>query len=133
MRSILLVAGALACAVVVSGCAGNESYPNLPKPPAFVTLTVFVGEDEIAVSPNPLGAGPTRFIITNQTGTKQNVLVSAEQSEREVTVGQGQTANFRMTIQPGELSISADNTAAQEATMVVGPERESAQDDLNQP
>jgi hypothetical protein len=125
--------GALLVAVAISGCAGNESYPNQPKPPAVLTVSIFIGEDRIALSPNPFGAGPARFIITNQTGTNQKVLLSTEQFDRETTVGIGQTANFKQTVEPGELSISADNTAADSLTIDVGPERESAQHDLNQP
>lgn len=132
-RAILLGIGALAAALVVSGCAGNESYPNYPKPPATLTVSVFIGEDDIAISPNPFDAGPTRFIITNQTGTKQNVLISTDEFDRETAVGKGQTANFKQTVEPGELTISADNTAADSATIEVGPKRESAQQDLNQP
>lgn len=123
----------LLVATLASGCAGNESYPNNPKPPATLTVSVFIGEDDIAVSPEPFGAGPTRFIITNQTGTKQKVLLSTDQFDRETLVGNGQTANFKQTVQPGILSISADNTAADAKQIKVGPERESAQQDLNQP
>ncbi len=125
--------GALLAAAMLSGCAGNESYPNIPKPPPTLTISVYIGEDDIALSPNPFGAGPARFIITNQTGTKQNVLISTEQFDRETAVGKGQTANFKQTVEPGELTISADNTAADSVTLEVGPTRKSAQDDLNQP
>jgi hypothetical protein len=128
---LLLVA--LLCALAISGCAGNESYPNHPKPPANLTVSVFVGEDHIALSPNPFGAGPTRFVITNQTGVLQKVLFSNEQIDREVPVGSGQTFNFKQTIEPGELEISTSNSAADSVTTTVGPKRISAQQDLNQP
>lgn len=133
IRAFLVGLCAVAAALIVSGCVGNESYPNKPKPPAPLTISVYVGEDDIAISPNPFGAGPARFIITNQTGTNQNVLISTDQFDRETKVGSGQTTNFKQTVQPGELSISADNTAADSVTIDVGPERPSAQQDLNQP
>jgi hypothetical protein len=129
----LCALGALLVVIGAVGCAGNESYPNHPKPPAILTVSIFVGEDTIALSPNPFGAGPTRFIVTNQTGTKQKVLISTDQFDREELVGVGQTVNFKQTVEPGELSVSADNTAADSLTIDVGPTRESAQHDLNQP
>lgn len=130
------IAGAivvLAAVLAVSGCAGNESYPNDPKPPATLSISVIVAEDAIALSPNPFGGGPTRFVITNQTGVTQNVLFSSDQFDREVAVGSGQTFNFKQTVQPGELSISADKAAADAVIVDVGPMRPSAQQDLNQP
>ena len=130
------IAGAivvLAAVLAVSGCASNESYPNNPKPPATLSASVIIGEDSIGLSPNPFGAGPTRFVITNQTGVLQKVLLSSEQFDREVAVGVGQTANFKQTVSEGELSISADKSAADALIVDVGPERKTAQQDLNQP
>lgn len=133
LRAILCTIGVLLVAALASGCAGNESYPNNPKPPATLTVSVFVGEDAIAVSPKPFGAGPIRFIVTNQTGVLQKVLFSTDQFDREVPVGSGQTANFKQTVEPGDLSISTSDSAADAETITVGPKRESAQQDLNQP
>jgi hypothetical protein len=120
-------------ALLLSGCLGNESYKNDPKPPATLTVSVFVGEDNIALSPNPFGAGPARFIVTNQTGVKQNVLFSNEQIDREVAVGSGQTVNFKQTVEEGDLSISTSNSAADSLIVPVGAERESAQQNLDKP
>lgn len=133
IRSVAGAIVVLAVVVVVSGCAGNESYPNNPKPPANLSVSLIVGEDAIALSPNPFGAGPTRFVITNQTGVTQKVLFSNEQIDREVIVGSGQTFNFKQTLEPGELSISTDKSAADAEIVDVGPQRKSAQQDLNQP
>lgn len=120
-------------ALVVSGCGEVESYPNDPKPPATLTVSVLIGEDDIAVSPKPFGAGPTRFIVTNQTGTSQNVTFASDRIERKVPVGKGQTANFKLTTEPGFFTIYADNTAADAVEFEVGEERPSAQQDLGQP
>jgi hypothetical protein len=129
---VLLLIAAIALLAGLSGC-GTESYANNPKAPAVRTVAVFVGEDEIAMSPNPFDAGPTRFVVTNQTGTRQNVTFSSDRIERKVPVGSGQTENFKMTTEPGYFSIDADNTAANSLEIRVGPTRPSAQQDLNQP
>lgn len=125
--------GLLCALVVLSGCATNKSYPNNPKPPATKTISVIVGESEIAASPNPFGAGPTRFVITNQTGAKQIVSINTDRFERKVPVDVDQTANFKVDTEPGFLSIDGSNTAANALEINVGPKRPSAQQDLNQP
>ena len=124
---------AIAAIFVLSACASNESYQNNPKAPAVLTVSVIVGEDEIAASPNPFGAGPTRFVITNQTGTKQVVTLSTDRLDRKVLVDASQTTNFKQTLQPGFLSIDAGNTAADTLEINVGDTRPSAQQDLDQP
>lgn len=130
---LLAVVVAAAISVVLSGCASSESYNNDPKPPATRTVTVIVGEDEISASPNPWGGGPTRFIITNQTGVRQIVTLSSDRVEREVPVDAKQSANFKMTTEPGFFTIDASNTAANTLEVEVGPKRPTAQQDLNQP
>lgn len=124
---------ATAVSVVLSGCATSESYNNDPKPPATRTVSVIVGEDAIAASPNPWGGGPTRFIVTNQTGVRQIVTFSSDRVEREVPVDAKQTANFKMTTEPGFFTIDASSTAANTLEVEVGPKRPTAQQDLNQP
>lgn len=123
----------LAAVIVLAGCGGNETYPNYPKPPAVLTISTFVGEEEITASPNPFGAGPARFIITNQTGTPQIVTLSTERFDRKVRIGSRQTVNFKQTVEPGDLTIDTSNSAASPLVIEVGPKRPSAQQDLNQP
>lgn len=132
-NKLAAVVMAATVSVVLSACATSESYNNDPKPPAVRTVSVIVGENEIAASPNPWGGGPTRFIVTNQTGVRQIVTFSSDRVEREVPVDVDQTANFKMTTEPGFFTIDASNTAANTLEVEVGPKRPSAQQDLNQP
>lgn len=119
--------------LLLAGCVGNESYPNNPRPPAVLTVSVFLGEDQIAISPKPFGAGPARFIIANHTGADQTVLLSNDQFDREVSVADGQTVNVKQTVQPGPLSLSTSDSAADSVVIDVTAKRPSAQHDLNQP
>jgi hypothetical protein len=127
------VAMAIAAIFVLSACASNASYQNNPKPPATLTVSVIIGEDQISASPIPFGAGPTRFVMTNQTGTKQTVTLSTDTFDRKVAIDVNQTTNFKQTLQPGNLSIDSSNTAANSLDITVGPTRKSAQQDLGQP
>lgn len=118
---------------MLSACSSNESYKNLNKPPAVLTLSILVADDQIAAAPNPFGAGPTRFLITNQTQKKQIVTLTTDTIERKVAVDVSQTSNFKMTIAEGNLTINSSDTAAGSLDIAVGPERETAQQDLDQP
>lgn len=111
----------------------EEEYANKPKPPVVKTLNVFVGEDQIAYSPKQFGAGPTRFVITNQTGVNQKITVSTDRLERSVSIEPQQTSEFKMTIEPGYLSVDADKSAADAAELKIAAERPSAQNELDQP
>jgi hypothetical protein len=124
---------AIASVFVLSACSSNESYKNENKPPAVLTLGVLIADDQIAAAPNPFGAGPTRFVITNQTGKKQIVTLTTDTIERKTVVDVAQTANFKMTIPEGNLTIDTSDTTAGSLDIAVGPERESAQQDLDQP
>lgn len=119
-------------ALSAAGC-GADDYANNPRPPAVIAVSVFIGEDRIAYSPREFGAGPAQFIIVNQTGTDQNVTISSDRNERTVPVARSQSVKQKLTVEPGYLLIEADNTAAEPLEIEVGPERESAQQDLNQP
>lgn len=119
-------------AVLVAGC-GAESYENNPRPPVTLSLSVFVGEDEIAYSPRTFGAGPVRFIATNQTGAQQLVTFATDRDERRLEIPPHQTAKVEMDVEPGILSIDADRSAADPVEIEVGPRRPSAQQTLDQP
>jgi hypothetical protein len=129
---LVLVGVAGFLAVGLAAC-GADSYPNDPKPPAVLTVSVLIGEQEIVVSPKEFGAGPTRFVVTNQTGTDQTFAVSGERVEKSAAVAPQQTADFKVVTEAGALTLDADNTAADALDLTVGPERPSAQQDLDQP
>lgn len=133
-RAVVLCGLALVAvaALVAAGC-GSDDYANNPKSPAVLTVAVFVGEDRLAYSPRDFGAGPTQFVIANQTGVDQNVTISTDRDERNVKVASMQTIKQKMTVEPGFLTIEADKTPADALEIEVGPKRESAQQDLSQP
>lgn len=122
-----------AVAVIASGCETQEEYKNELKPPAVLTLSTQITNTEIAVSPRSIGAGPTRFVIGNSSDANQLVTVEGERVSRQVKLGPGESTLFKATTYPGPLEIDADHTTADAVEVTVGPERESAQNDLNQP
>jgi hypothetical protein len=131
-RAAAVAVAAVIAAAVFAGC-GTESYPNDPRPPAILTVSVLIGEQEIVASPKDFGAGPTRFVVTNQTGTRQVLTVSSDRIDRDAAIDPQQTADFKVDTEPGTVTLDTDKSAADPVEITVGPKRASAQQDLDQP
>ena len=135
------LAAAALVALAVAGCGEGKARPNENRPPAPITITASVAPDRISVSPGRFGAGPVRLIVVNLTGAAQQVTL---QSALEPGEGPGisrqtppidpqDTATLAADVQPGRYTVSVRGGAIERATLKVGAERPSAQNDLLQP
>ena len=134
----LAVAGALA----LGGCGSSSAdYKNDPRPPAPIVVTGYIDDQRVSVSPRTLGAGPISLIVTNQTGASQRVTLESAGATgsgpgiRQVTapISPQDTATLKVDVKPGSYSVHVAGDAIRAARLKVGPERESAQNDLLQP
>ena len=134
----LAVAGALA----LSGCGSSSAdYNNDPRPPAPIIITGYIDDQRVSVSPRTLGAGPISLIVTNQTGASQRVTLESAGATgtgpgiKQVTapISPQDTATLKVDVKPGSYSVHVAGGAIRAARLKVGPERESAQNDLLQP
>ena len=134
----LAVAGALA----LSGCGSSSAdYNNDPRPPAPIIITGYIDDQRVSVSPRTLGAGPISLIVTNQTGASQRVTLESAGATgtgpgiKQVTapISPQDTATLKVDVKPGSYSVHVAGDAIRAARLKVGPERESAQNDLLQP
>jgi hypothetical protein len=133
-----LVACAVTTAVFAVGCAGEDDYANEPRPPAPVVVTAAIIGDEVSVAPESLGAGPIELIVTNQTDAAQQVTIESRDRSRPLRqetppINPNGTAQVKVDIAPGEYRVTAGSDGIRAATLRVGAERESAQDQLLQP
>ena len=133
---------AVAVVLVVAACGSNSAdYKNDPRPPSPIVITGYISDQRVSVSPRSLGAGPISLIVTNQTGTAQRVtLESADPTGsgpgiKQVTapISPRDTATLKIDVKPGSYSVHVGGDAIRAARLKVGPERESAQNDLLQP
>jgi hypothetical protein len=134
----LAVAGALA----LGGCGSSSAdYENNPRPPGPIVITGYVDDQRVSVSPRTLGAGPISLIVTNQTGASQRVTLESAgvtgsgPGIKQVTapISPQDTATLKVDVKPGSYSVHVAGDAIRAARLKVGPERESAQNDLLQP
>ena len=134
---------ALAVAVLLAGCGGEDTadYQNKPRPPAPINVTAAIDSDRVRVSPGSFGSGPVVFIISNQSTAPQRVTFETDEiggssggiqrSTREIATRS--TAQLKVDPPEGTYRLSASSRGVRPAAIEVGARRESAQNELLQP
>lgn len=135
--AMVAVCGSVAA---MAGCgASNSDYANKPRPPAPITVTAAIGRGQISVSPSHFGAGPISLIVVNETAASQQVTLESDGFDkkglRQQTgpINPAETATLKAEVPEGRYVVHVDGNAIKGATLRVGPERASAQNDLLQP
>ncbi|HYH58849.1 MAG TPA: hypothetical protein VD790_06470 [Thermoleophilaceae bacterium] len=127
-----------AAGVTLAGC-GEEDFANDPRPPVTKELTGVITDRKVTVSPNELGAGPVVITVSNQTEAAHTITLESTGGgsirEQVGPINPLDTAELQRTLEPGEYTVSAGSEAAvpreiSPATLTIGPERESASDEL---
>jgi hypothetical protein len=128
----LLTVAAVALAGVASGCGGDDEARSEERPPVPINVSISLDEDAVAASPDKFGAGPITFLVANQSGASQTLTIDGPRLRRSVgPINPQDTATVRLRVEPGEYTVSAAESAGlREATLQVGPERPSAQNEL---
>jgi hypothetical protein len=135
---------ATCCALAVTGLAGlaacgeDEDHVNRERPATSINLTAAIIDGRINVSPDSIGAGPVRLIVTNQTESAQKLTFETDEvggSSGGITQSTGPinpsgTATLEVDVREGEYAISASDDAIRPAAVKVGAARPSAQDQL---
>lgn len=133
----LLASGAVAAvALLATGC-GSEDFPNEPRPPAPIELTAKVDEQKVIISPkkdangDPIGAGLATITVANLTDEDgvQLVLRGPTENASDPIVSGG-AADLKLSLEEGEYEVEAEGVDVREATLEVGPERPSSQNEL---
>jgi hypothetical protein len=106
---VALLSAAAACAVVVSGCGGDDDFKNDPRPAVPLQLTGVITDERVTVSPRTLAPGPIVLIVSNQTDEAHTVrLEGPDVDERIGPVNPGDTGTLQATF--GEVSGSESYT-----------------------
>jgi len=140
-RLRIVVAGGLIAAFLVSSC-GEDDFANEPRPPVPLTLTGVITEQRVTVSPDDFGAGPIVLTISNQTGSSHRVAVKGQAEdgtdidETSGPINPLDTATLQQELPEGEYTVTANSDGAsgiRPDRLLVGPERDSASDELELP
>ena len=130
--ALLAIAAAVATAGV--GC-GAEDFENNPRPPAPIQLTAKVDDRKVLVSPTeidgePVGAGLATVTISNQTDSEQTLTFSGPTEQTTDPIVARGVLEFKLNLDQGDYTVSADDPSIRDMEFEVGPERPSAQNDL---
>ena len=136
---------ATACAVlfasVLAGCGDEgEDYANRPRPATPINVTAAISDKKISISPKEFGAGPVVIIVSNQSGAEQRLTLQTEElggsqpglKQSTDPIAPRGTGTLKADVREGSYALSASE-GPKPATLEVGPERKSAQDQLLAP
>lgn len=126
------------CALAVVGCGSNDDYKNADRPPSPITVTAFISDTAVSVSPAKFGAGPVNLIITNQSGSAQRVTFetggdAAGFRQQTGPINPGAPATLKADVPKGQAVVKVNGAGIRSAKVTVSAERTTAQNELLQP
>jgi hypothetical protein len=139
MGTIHRAAIALAsAAALAAGCGDDDGYRNEARPPAPIVVSASISDDRVSVSPRTFGAGPVTLIVTNQTDRARTVRLETDEiggSEPGIRqdsgpINPGDTASLKANLRTGTYRVSVDGRRIAPASVRVGAQRASAQNEL---
>ena len=126
----------LVALIAVTGCA-DDNYKNQNRPPAPIVLTAAISDSQVILNPSNIGAGPIVLIITNQSHASQVITLESESSpsapgttQSTAAVKPTNTGQIQINTQTGRYTLHVADQAIASATLTVGPQRKSSQNEL---
>ena len=126
--------------LVFVGCGSSGHYANNPRPAAPIVITAAILPGKVSVSPDHFGAGPVSLVVTNQTGTSQQIMLvrrvnGTQQASGAQTgpINPHDTASLKADVDQGDYIVRAESDGIKPARISVGSRRASAQNELLQP
>jgi hypothetical protein len=136
MRARLLPAGLL-LALGAAGCGNEATHVNDDRPAPAINVTASIVDGQLNVSPTEFGAGPVRFLVTNQTPEAIELTFETADGEagttRSGTVAPDTVATIQVDTEEGDYELSADDAQIEPVAITVGAPRPSGQDRLLEP
>lgn len=129
---------ALGASALLGGCGDEDDYANEPRPPSPIVVTAAISADRVSISPEEFGAGPINLVVTNQSDSTQRLsLVTAGRGsgirQRTGPINPRETASLQADLPQGRYEVAVSGDGIAPATLDIGPQRKSAQDELLQP
>lgn len=132
-RGRALVALAVAVASLAVVACGRDDFENNPRPPAALPISIQLNDDQITVSPAEFGAGIAAFTIVNLGEQPTAVEIDGPTTSESEEIAPGTSGVLKMETETGDYQATALDLDAEPFDFVVGPERESSNNDLLQP
>ncbi len=126
-------------AAALAGCGGGgKSYANDPRPAAPIVITAAITAQGVNVSPTQFGAGLIQLVVVNLTNRSQQLSLVAKNGgsfhQQTGPINPQGTDQLKADVRPGTYMVHVRaGGAVLPATIIVGRQRASAQDQLLQP
>ncbi len=120
-RRILLLLGLSAG---LTACGGASRYANAPSPPPPTVVGAAITPDGVSLDRSRLGAGLVKLVVTNQTGSSQQlVLQSAGGAFQQQTspINPADTAELRAQLGAGTYTVAVKDAGVRAARLAVDP------------
>jgi hypothetical protein len=128
-----------ASALALTACGGSTSSgATTPRPAAPVSLTVYIDNSSVSVSPSSVGAGPVTFTITNQASQAESLaILRAGSSAGDPLASTGPinpqaTSQVTVDFSRGAYSLST-GSPVRPASITVGAQRPNSNNQVLQP
>ena len=100
-------------AIGATGCGSGSKFENNPRPPVPVQLTGVITEKGVTISPNKVGGGPVRLIISNQTQDAHTITLDGGNTTDTVgPINPLDTATLQQTLVQGSYKVKAVSSKA---------------------
>lgn len=122
----------VALALVVLNACGSTSAddpPDAAPTPTVVTASIF--RDRVSVVPRTFAPGPISLVVTNRTGSSQQVTIERTDDERSLRqqtapISPHDSATLVAEVLPGLYTVTVDGRAIAPARLRVGPQARNA-------
>jgi hypothetical protein len=139
---VAALGAAAVAAFATVGCGDDSDYTNADRPPAPIVITALIAKDRISVSPTSFGAGPIQLKVVNGTDRSQQITLETADKPgsdaagvRQVTgpINPRDNATLSADIREGTYSVHVGGDDIRAATLDVGRQRPTSQQDLMLP
>ena len=131
-RRVSLTAAALAATLGLGAC-GEDDFENEDRPPAPIEISARISDEDISISPSmppTVGAGLATITISNQSSDDVQLDFTGPSERSTNPIPAGGVAIFKLDLAQGDYRIEPDVSSIAAASLSVGSERPSAQNEL---
>lgn len=142
--SRVTAAAVIAASVGLAGCGSTAHFADKSRPATPVSLSIYVNDRQVSVSPASVGAGPITFLVSNAATRTELVTIrpvtGGGSAASTGPINPGTTAQVQADLGTGSYTVSASSAggdgtgrAIKPATLHIGPARANSNNAVMQP
>ena len=130
-RRLVVAAAAVTAAAALGACGGEDDFPNEPRPAAPLDLTANITDREVILGTSKIGAGLLNITIANQSKDTATPTFDGPTIVTGPEMPPGTVGSLKASFEEGDYEVTAgEESGARAATLEVGPDRPSSQNEV---